>query len=61
MAALENVEYTERGLDSKPKANMNDFFDIDGKKVDYELVLHNTTMFREINGLAYNHNIPGTI
>jgi len=54
MAALEGIKYSKKGLDSKPKANMNDFFDIDGKKVDYGLVLHNTKLFREINGLAYN-------
>ena len=54
MAALEGIKYSKKGLDSKPKANMNDFFNIDGKKVDYGLVLHNTKLFREINGLAYN-------
>ena len=50
MAALDDTLYTSQGLKEKPKANMNDNFDIDFKDVDYRDVLHNTTMFREING-----------
>ena len=30
---------------------MNDHFNIDFKNVDYLMVLHNTTLFREINGI----------
>ena len=51
MAALENVMYKEKGLMKKPEANMNDHFDMDFKDVDYLMVLHNTTLFREINGI----------
>ena len=51
MAALEDTMYNESGLVEKPKANMNDHFDIDFSDVDYSLVLHNTTLFREINGI----------
>ena len=51
MAALDGTRYTEQGLTTKPKANMNDNFEIDFKDVDYETILHNTTLFREINGI----------
>ena len=51
MAALEGVMYKESGLTEKPKANMNDHFNINFKDVDYLMVLHNTTKFREINGI----------
>jgi len=50
MAALEGITYDDYGLNNKPKANMNDHFDIKFENVDYFLVLHNTTVFREING-----------
>ena len=50
MAALEGITYDAYGLNNKPKANMNDHFDIKFENVDYNLVLHNTTVFREING-----------
>ncbi len=50
MAALENTMYSESGLNVKPKANMNDHFEMDFEDLDYYLVLHNTTVFREING-----------
>jgi len=49
MAALEGIWYNDNGLTLKPKANMNDFYDIEFKKVDYLSVIHNTTVFREIN------------
>ena len=51
MAALEGTIYTERGLTEKPKANMNDHFDIKFMDVKYEDIIHNTTLFREINGI----------
>ena len=54
MAALDGSWYTEQGLVSKPKASMNDNFDIDFKDLDYKTVLHNTTLFREINGINAN-------
>ena len=51
MAALEGTMYSESGLVEKPKANMNDHFDMDFDDIEYELVIHNTTLFREINGI----------
>ena len=48
MAALEGITYSDTGLDTKPKANMNDFFDIDFRKVDYLNVIHNVRKFKEI-------------
>ena len=40
----------------KPEANMNDHFDMDFKDIDYLMVLHNTTLFREINGFPKSAN-----
>ena len=51
MAALDGIRYSSNGLNYKPKANMNDYFDIDFKDVDYSNVVHNTTVFREINNI----------
>ena len=51
MAALEGIKYTGAGLLVKPKANMNNYFDIDFKGIDYSLVLENTEMFRKINNI----------
>ena len=51
MAALEGTMYTESGLTSKPKANMNDHFDVKFLEIDYPVILHNTTLCREINGI----------
>jgi len=51
MAALEGILYDESGLTRKPKANMNDHFDVKFEDIKYEDVLHNTSMFRKINGL----------
>jgi hypothetical protein len=51
MAGLEDVLYDERGLNVKPKANMNDYFNIDFDKFNYLSVLHNTNKFREINNI----------
>ena len=48
MAALEGTWYDDNGLNIKPKANINDYFDIDFKKVDYLNVIHNTRRFKEI-------------
>lgn len=60
MASIEGLKYTEQGLTFKPKANMNDSYNIDFENIDYKIILHNTQMFRKINGLAYIQNIPGT-
>lgn len=51
MAALEGIQYEEFGLEFKPKANMNDYFDIDPKQVNLKLVLHNVETFKKINEL----------
>ena len=51
MAALEGTLYSNSGLYEKPKANMNDHFDVKFEDIQYENILHNTTLFREINGL----------
>ena len=51
MAALEGTLYWYEGLTEKPKANMNDHFDIKFEDIQYEDILHNTTLFREINGI----------
>jgi hypothetical protein len=51
MAALEEYYIVKDGLNYKPKANMNDYFDIDFKDLNYLSVIHNTTKFREINNL----------
>ena len=51
MAALEGVWYNKSGLNVKPKANMNDHFDIDFLKLDYLNVINNIRKFREINNL----------
>ena len=50
MAALEKIEYKEHGLDNKPKANMNDHFDVNFEDIDYGSVLYNVNKFRKING-----------
>ncbi|MDC6464812.1 hypothetical protein PQZ39_00110 [bacterium] len=51
MAALDGVKYTENGILTKPKANMNDNYDMYFDELDYGLVLHNTEMFRRINNI----------
>jgi len=51
MAALEGTLYNGGGLMKKPEANMNNHFDVKFTDIDYEDVLHNTTLFREINGI----------
>jgi hypothetical protein len=61
MAAIDGNMYTERGLSEKPKANMNDHFNCNFEDIDYLTILHNTEMFRKINGFAYIQNIPGKI
>jgi len=49
MAALEFKEYSPSGLKSKPKANMNNYFDIDKDKINEELIDFNTKVFKKIN------------
>jgi hypothetical protein len=49
MAALEGIEYPVSGLTEKPKANMNNYFDIDRKDVNFNLVHFNALTFKKIN------------
>jgi hypothetical protein len=51
MAALEGTLYTDAGLTSKPKANMNDHFDMMFDELDYDLILRNVYKFRDINNI----------
>ena len=51
MAALEGVKYGENGLNVKPKANMNDHFDIDFKDIQHTLIRYNTLKFLSINNI----------
>lgn len=51
MAALDGTEYGEHGLNTKPKANMNDHFGTNFREIIYEKILYNVRMFRKINGL----------
>ena len=52
MAALEEIEYGKHGLNTKPKANMNDHFEVDFMDIQYGSILYNTNKFREINNLS---------
>ena len=51
MAALDGTQYSSNGLNYKPNANMNDFFDIKFEEIQYLDILYNTHKFREINNL----------
>ena len=51
MAALEGIRYNNAGLDFKPKANMNDYFYMLLDQVNFDLLVHNLSKFREINDL----------
>jgi len=51
MAALEGIKYKEHGLNYKPKANMNDHFDMEFDELDYNMVSYNVKKFRKINNL----------
>ena len=52
MAALDGIKYNSNGLNSKPKANMNDHFGMGFDELEYFNILYNTTKFREINNLT---------
>jgi hypothetical protein len=52
MAALEGIKYDDFGLEEKPKANMNDHFDITIDNINLELLEHNIKTFRTINGFS---------
>jgi len=49
MAALEEMWYTEAGLDTKPKANINDYFYMLSNEVNWDYLTHNLYMFRDLN------------
>ena len=51
MAALDSTFYTTSGLYIKPKANMNDFFNINRTKINENILNHNILNFKKINGL----------
>ena len=51
MAALEGTRYNIWGLDSKPKANMNDYFYMLSDQVNWDILTDNLTKFRYINDL----------
>lgn len=51
MATLEGIRYNSNGLNVKPKANMNDHFDIKFEDIKYENIVHNTQTFKKINNL----------
>ena len=51
MAALEGIRYNMWGLDTKPKANMNDYYYMLDSEVNWELLTDNLTKFRYINDL----------
>jgi len=51
MAALEGIKYESYGLNHKPKANMNDHFDIEYDELDYNIVRYNVDKFKQINNL----------
>ena len=51
MAALDGTRYSSNGMNYKPNANINDFFDIKFEDVKYEDIVYNTTQFRIINNL----------
>lgn len=48
MAAIENVSYNNVGIYNKPKANLNNFFDIDKEKINLDLLTHNVNTFKSL-------------
>jgi hypothetical protein len=53
MATLDDIDYDPTGLQTKPKANMNDNFYITPDKIDYDLLSHNISGFRELANEMY--------
>lgn len=51
MAALEDTYYTSGGLNTKPKANMNDFFHTPKDQINHDILIHNVNYFILINNL----------
>jgi hypothetical protein len=54
MATLDGIDYDPTGLQTKPKANMNDNFYITPDEIDYDLLSHNIGTFRELTNTLYN-------
>ena len=50
MSAIEQIEYKYHGLNYKPEANMNEYFDMEENELEYGSVLYNVSKFRRING-----------
>lgn len=48
MAALENMEYTDFGINSKPKRNLNNSFNVSLEDINIHLVSHNVDKFKKI-------------
>jgi hypothetical protein len=53
MATLDGIDYDPTGLQTKPIANMNDNFYITPDKIDYDLLSHNISGFRELANEMY--------
>ena len=53
MATLDDIDYEPTGLQTKPKANMNDNFYITPDEIDYDLLSHNVGGFRELANEMY--------
>ncbi len=51
MAALENTVYSPSGLYRKPKANMNDHFEMSYNDINLILLSNNLKQFKNINNL----------
>ena len=51
MAALEGITYLDTGLETKPKANINDFFYMESDRIDYNQLDYNLTKFKQINNI----------
>ena len=51
MAAIGEVPYHNMGLNAKPKANMNDYQEVDIESIDINLIEYNVEQFRKINNL----------
>ena len=53
MATLEGNMYNISGLTEKPKANMNDHYNISIEDIDFDLLETNLTLFKNINNLQH--------
>ena len=52
MSALDGIEYQGYGLNFKPEANMNNYFDVKFEDIQYGSILYNVNKFRKINGFS---------